>query len=126
MDDSVKGCFGIASLIALVVVLLVGGLWRTEVTYIPEAAGNFGTQVPFEEDLTARHFLGGLVQGSQPDLKPVLAKYVRPGEQLTELTVVTRHTFVNNLLTGVTLFIYSPVTVTVRGKVGRTAAPVSQ
>ena len=125
MDNATKTAAWIGMLIGLVIILLAGGVWRTELTFTP-GSNSVGTQVPFEENLTANHFLGGLVQGGQPDLNQVLAKHVGQGEQVTGLTIITRHTLVNCLLTGVTLFIYSPVTVTIRGKVGRSAAPAAQ
>jgi hypothetical protein len=119
MEDGFKGCVGLVSIALIIVVLVVGGVWRTEVVYTPPGSANLGNQVPFEEDATARHYLAGFIKGKQPDLKQILAKYVREDEQVAELSITTRHTFLDNLLMGVTLFIYSPVTVTIRGKVAR-------
>jgi|SRR5271157_3464070 len=78
-------------------------------------------ETSFEETITARHWLGGLVQGPQPNLQSELAKYVREGETVTQLTIVTRHTVTDFIVTIVTIGIYSPVTVDIRGKVGRLA-----
>jgi hypothetical protein len=41
------------------------------------------------------------------------------GEQITKLTIITKHTIVDYLLTGITLTIYSPMTVTVKGSIAR-------
>jgi hypothetical protein len=54
MEDGVKGCLALVSIALVVIVLLVGGVYRTEVTYTPGNLGNVGAEVPFEEDLTAR------------------------------------------------------------------------
>jgi hypothetical protein len=113
------GCIGVFCLIFVVLLLALGGVWRTEVTFAPAAVAGSANSVPFEETLTARHYLDGLIQGAQPDLKQALAKYVRSGEQVTELTITTKHTFTDCLVTGVTLGIYAPITVTIRGTVGQ-------
>lgn len=119
MEDLQKmvGCFWIAVLIAGVVSLVMGGNWRTELKYVPARAERNVKEVEFQETVTAKHWLAGLVQGEQPDLQALLAKRVRPNEHVTELTLVTRHTFVDGLLLAVTLGIYSPVTVDVKVKV---------
>ena len=109
----------IGILLAVVLQIVLGGLWRTEVTYTPVLTERIVGEVPFEETFTARHWLGGLIKGEQPDLKPRLSKYLRDKERVTELTVRVRHSFVDNLLTIVTLVIYTPVTVDVKGKIGR-------
>ena len=113
---AVFGCIVLILMItATVLIIVLGGLWRTEVSYsFPTTVT--GKTVPFEEDLTSHHYLFALVRGGQVNLNQVLGKYVTGGAQIKELTIMTRHTFVNSLLTGITVWIYCPVTVTVRGE----------
>ena len=112
------GCvWGVLSLVFIIWMLIVGGHFRTEVTYKPPNTANVSEAIPFEESVTARHWLFGLIQGEQADMQAVLQKHVRPNDQLVELTVDVRHKFVDALLMAVTLTIYTPVTVTFRGKV---------
>ncbi len=121
MDDQQKqgfagcGCF----LIILILVALTGGAWRTEVVYTPPVPGTVAEQVQFSEDLNARHWVAGIFQGEQPDLQQAVKKHVTEGTQLLQMTVTTKHTLVDTLLTGITLGIYCPVTVNVRGTVGK-------
>lgn len=103
----------------VVMVILLGGTWRTEVTFPLVDSVPKGAEISFEEHLTARHWVFGLVQGEQPDVKQSLAKFARSGERVTSITLQTRHTFVDILLTGLTWGIYAPVTMTVRGKIDR-------
>jgi len=109
------------SLTILIVTIAVGGMFRTEVAYPRSAlpAVEVTKAASFEEDLTARHWVLGLVKGRQADLDGRLAKYVRHGEAVTGLTIVTRHTWVDNLIAGATFGIYCPATVTVKGMVGK-------
>lgn len=104
----------IVLVVHVIITIVVGGLFRTDVTF-PHTAKLTGKAVPFEENLTARHWIGGLAKGKQPDLNTALSKYMRAGEEVSELTVTTRHTIVDNILAVVTLGIYTPVTVTVKG-----------
>ncbi|MEK6261801.1 MAG: hypothetical protein AABP62_24650 [Planctomycetota bacterium] len=125
-EEAAKGCMGcmsVVSLIATITMIVVGGNFRTEVTYVPPHVATTGSETPFEESLTAQHWLVGLVKGTQPDLKTVMAKYVRPGEEVTTLTITTRHSFLDNLISGITLFIYCPQTVTIKGAIAKTAKP---
>ncbi|UCG12126.1 MAG: hypothetical protein JSU72_16725 [Deltaproteobacteria bacterium] len=121
MDEEyyVFGCLGVVCLAIFIVVIVVGGSWRTEVTYVPSAAKVVSKQIPFEEDLKARHWAFGLIKGKQPDIQKSLSKYVRSGEEITKLTIITKHTWTDNLLAGFTLFIYCPVTVTVQGTISQ-------
>ncbi len=122
MYEDRAGCITFISvllLINLILMIVFGGNWRTEVSYSPPVTKNFSEQIPFEEDLKASHWVIGLIKGKQPDIQKSLAKYIRPGEEITELTIITRHTWLDNFLTGITVFIYCPVTVTIEGKIGR-------
>ena len=113
---AVVRCLVLVSAIAMVVLVIVlGGRWRAEATcsFQPTVTG---TTVPFEDNLTAHHFLFGLIKGGQPHLDLVLGKYLTGDAQMKELTVITRHTFTDSLVAGATAFIYCPVTVTVRGE----------
>lgn len=117
--DKAAGCMSVIGIIILIVMIIVGGTFRTEVTYIPPGVANVGEQTPFEENLEARHWFLGLIRGQQPDLQKAMAKYVRSGEQITKLTIITRHTWIDSLITGITLFIYCPQTVTVKGSIAK-------
>lgn len=126
-EDAAKaqaGCGCIGLIVALILAAVLGGYWRTDVTYTAPAAENAVNPVQFEEDLTARHFLGGLVKGEQPDLDAAVAKHVGKGKRLKNLTITTRHSIKDIGLTIVTLTIYAPVTVTVKGTVEDVIAAV--
>ena len=116
----IVGLVGIVGSIVLIVSILVGGSFRTEVTYISPHVNQTNDQIPFEENLEAKHWLLGLMQGKQPDLQKSLAKYVCPGEQITKLTIITKHSWLDQLITGITLLIYCPETVTIKGTIART------
>ena len=123
------GCTTALAMVAFVVFQIVlGGLWRTEFNWTPpapaaSAAASQGAEVPFEVKLNANHWLWGLVKGEQANTQQAVNGHVRPGDQLKELKVVFRHSFVDNILCGVTLGIYTPVTVDVRGVVVQAAPP---
>ena len=107
----------IGAIIYLIAVFALGGSSRTGVEFVaPNVASESGT-VPFEETFTARHWLGGLIKGRQPDLTAALAKHIREGEQVSRLTISTRATGGNMLAAGFTLGIYCPQTVIVCGEV---------
>lgn len=112
--------FGVIGSATLIVSIIIGGSFRTEVTFIPPTIVQTGEQIPFEENLDAKHWFLGLMQGKQPDLQEALAKYVRPGEQITKMTILTKHSWLDQLVTGLTLFIYCPETVIVKGTISRT------
>ena len=107
----------IMAIIYLIAVFVVGGSSRTGVVFVAPGVATEATAVSFEETLTARHWLAGLIQGTQPDLNAALAKHLRDGEQVRRLTVSTRTTGGNMLAAGFTLGIYCPQTVLVRGEV---------
>lgn len=113
----VAGLFGLGMLLA---VFLLNGTFRAEISYnlVPSTAE--GREVTFEETYTSRHWLYGLIRGEQPDGTQALSKFIRPGERVTALSVGVHHSALDLLLTGVTVGIYSPVTVTVRGRFVRT------
>lgn len=122
MDDdfiAVRIFLGLIGIVILIVTIIVGGSFRTEVTYIPPGITKVSEQTSFEENLVARHWLFGLKKGQQPNLQKALAKYVRPGEQITKLTIITKHTWQDGLITGFTLLIYCPQTVTIKGTIAR-------
>ena len=124
MDDNQKGCaalFVAAIWIGVLVAMLVlGGNWRTDLAYSPAGGGadRFQNVVEFTEKLNAPHWLVGLVQGKDPGVQEAIEKHLGEGKALTRLVVTTRHSFVDNVLTLVTLGIYTPTTVTIRGAVG--------
>ena len=129
MDEQKSaGCGCLIGLI-LVVVLMVttGGQWRTDVTLTPPLSGaNVTNVVDFEEELNAKHWVGGFVKGDQPDVQAAVNKHVGEGKQLTKLTVQTRHSGLDYLVTAVTVGIYCPVTVTVKGSAGQVVKPVDK
>jgi hypothetical protein len=111
-------------IIGSVILYAVGGSFRTDVKITTGATGQGGAAT-FEESFTARHWLGGLIKGEQPDLQAVVARHVGGGKQLGELDVDFRHSFGNCMVTLFTIGIYSPTTVTVRGSVVTTEGPTS-
>jgi hypothetical protein len=118
-QQNVLGCVGIVGLILLVIVAIVGGTHRTEITFVPSDVAAAGPQTEFKESLNSNHWVFGLVKGRQPDLQAALGKYLRAGDQVTKLTIVTRHTWLNFLLTGVTMGIYCPQSIVVKGTIAR-------
>jgi hypothetical protein len=119
------GC-GLLSLGFLVLAYFIGGQWRTEMTYVPPLTENVSNVQQFEETLNGRHWLAGIVQGEQPDLQQAINKHLGDGKRLTKLTIVTRHSLLDNLLMVITVLIYCPVTVTVTGSVGDVAQVQTQ
>ena len=113
------GCMGIVGLVLMIIMAIVGGVQRTEVTYTPPDVSVAGNQTDFKEILNASHWVLGLIKGRQPDLDKAIAKYLRPGEQITKLTIITRHTWINYLVAGVTAGIYCPQSVIIKGSVAR-------
>jgi len=114
----IPGCAwpGIVSIAFLTACVVSGGAWRTDIpVQLPEKAE--GATLPFEESLTARHWFWGLYQGQQANVRLALGKFLREGEEVSEMTITTRLTASDCLLTIATLGIYSPVTVTVRGRI---------
>lgn len=114
--QAIVGLFAVvvvAGAIALVVVL--GGYWRTQVTFSPVLTGKVAGGTPFKETLTARHWLGGLVKGKQPDVDMALRKHLASGGRIESITIVTRHSLVDMLVTGITILIYTPVTIDISG-----------
>jgi len=61
------------------------------------------------------------VKGKQPDVQGAMAKYIEQGKQISQIKIQTRHTFVNSLLTGITIGIYSPVKINVFIKITQSA-----
>lgn len=117
-DQQVAGCVAqvVAIVVAFLILFLVGGSFRTEVS-LRLTPGVQGETITFEEQMKARHWLGGLIKGKQPDLNEVLRKYTMGGDRISEITIDTRHSFGDCVVTVITLSIYSPVTVTVSGTV---------
>jgi hypothetical protein len=106
-------------IIAYVIIIIAGGSFRTEVSFNPAKAFADGKQIPFEKKFTSVHFLCGLIQGKQPDLQGTLNSNLKDNDRISEITITTKHTWFDLFLTGITLFIYSPETVIVKGEVSR-------
>lgn len=103
-------------ILSLILVGFLGGSFRTEVTFMPEKTAATAAGKTFEEDLPARHWLGGLIQGEQADLQEALSRHTRGGRHLAQFSIVTKHTWTDLLVTMVTMGIYCPQTVTIRGR----------
>lgn len=127
MDDNKGlascGCSLIGGVLGLVLLYFVGGVWRTEVSYVPSGAENVVNPVQFEETLNARHWALGFIKGQQPDLQQALSKHLKENKRLTQLSIDTRHSALDYLLMGVTIGVYCPITVTVRGTTGYVPPP---
>jgi hypothetical protein len=120
----VAGCVGgLIGLGMLIAMFVIGGVWRTEVTFSRGPQGPPGSTTKFEENLGAQHWLFGLIQGKQPNLEEALRERVGPGDVLTRISIMTRHTAVDYLVTAFTAGIYAPVTVTIKGEVARGGMP---
>src|SRR5438093_35066 len=105
MDEQLAatgGCMSLIGLVVFVVTIIVGGLFRTELSYTPAMPERLSEELPFDESVTARHWLFGLIKGEQPDLDGILTRHVRDQERITQFTIVTRHSVVDNLLCGMT------------------------
>ena len=129
MDNSFRqtlGCIQLLGMVALLVLAAaLGGTFRTEVKLPPSAAA-VSAERSFTETLTVRHWLGGLVQGDPLDLRELAAKHSRQGDRMTQVSIVTKHTATDLLVTLLTLGIYTPETVTIEGKLGRPEAVAAQ
>jgi hypothetical protein len=123
MDKDVRQAIGCLQIVGLILFLtaagFLGGAYRTEVTFRSQDAPQVSGDASFEEDLPVRFWLGGLIQGRQADVQQALAKHMRPGRRITEISITTKHTSTNLVVCGVTLGIYCPKTVTLRGWLGR-------
>jgi hypothetical protein len=109
-------------IVFLVCALFTGGTFRTELSYVrPGAEATVVDERPLQT-FTSRHWIWGLIQGHQPDLQSALQALVQPNQEVTRMMIVTKHSVTDALLTGVTLGIYSPQTVTVRTFVRRRQA----
>lgn len=117
-DRIVPGC--VVTLIVLiifyVIIGVIGGSVKTEVTIYPSGTYTSGGTT-FEDSATSHHFLYGLVTGEQPDTEEILDKYMESDEQLSKITVTTKFTWVNLLVTICTLGIYVPTTVDIKGEI---------
>src|SRR5262245_41236573 len=108
---------GFAGLIFLIIAFLVGGTFRTEINVSPRGVSDSVTGMEFTETLHAHHWLVGLIRGKQPAVEEEVAKYVRGGERISHLTVGMRYSGTDILVSGLTLGVYCPQTVIVRGTV---------
>jgi len=126
MDEEYGAIVGIFSLIiSIVVIILVivfGGVYRTDVTISVDdiTSDNLG-KVSFEKKYTAGHWLAGIKKGKPVDTKSAMSEYSSKDYKLSSMKVSFRHSFSNILVTIVTLGIYCPVTVVVSGDLIRTA-----
>jgi len=116
MDDSTKvvgWTWMLVSLAILIWSLVVGGQWRTDVSFSnaePSSTKGFSN---YHQTFGASHWLGGLIQGKQVDISHELAANKSGGLKVLAVKIQTKHSVPDLLLTGVTLGIYSPCTVTV-------------
>lgn len=116
-EDIARAVVLIFMIVIFIIVIIVGGAFRTEVklTFPGRLDGRDDTR--FEERFTARHWLVGLIKGKQPDVQKSLSKYVRQGEQIAQITIITKHTWDTALVTGITLGIFCPQKVVIRGTI---------
>ena len=71
--------------IVLIIMVFIGGSFRTKVTFARATTATTANLTSFEERLPARHWIGGLVQGQQPNLEEVLRRHVPPGGQIARV-----------------------------------------
>ncbi|MCB9285389.1 MAG: hypothetical protein H6563_15090 [Lewinellaceae bacterium] len=128
MEDQNSGCF--ASIFGLIIVIIIaaftGGTYRTEVTIPLNSDPKLTYEDTFKEKFTANSWIGGLVKGEQPDLKNMLSKYRKNGNEVSEITIKTRFSALNLVLNFVTGFIYCPKTIIIEGTIVRSAEAASQ
>ncbi len=120
-EEAMMGCVTqiVGFMIYLIIAGAIGGTFRTPLSYHMTAPGPAGVSAEFRETQKARHFIGGLAQGEMPRIERLVSKHVRPEDTLTDLSVRTRHTVGDTLLTIVTLGVYAPMTVDVEGRYTR-------
>jgi len=110
------GCIWVAFAVAVfIATIIVGGNFRTEVTFTSPGVSDVSNPIPFEEKLRANHWLFALIKGSQPDFQSFVDKYALEGKRITQLTIITKHNWLNYLIMGVTIGIYCPMKVIVKG-----------
>jgi hypothetical protein len=121
------GCVQLVGCVLLLVLTAVlGGTFRTEVTYLPAGEAPDTDNSAFEENVTVAHWLGGLVKGESLQLDQLIERHTRQGEHVTRIAIVTKHTATNLLVSFVTAGIYTPETITIRGSIGRTREAAAQ
>src|ERR1700730_5226582 len=99
--------YGFIGLILFIGALVAGGTFRTELSYVQPGAENVAADERPEQTFTSRHWIWGLIQGKQPDLQSSLDVFVHPDPEMTRMTIVTKHSVTDGLLTGLTLGIYT-------------------
>ena len=108
------GCLSVlVPIIFFVFLVILGGSFRTELN-ISLGVNNGSNFQPVVENVTAEHWCFGLIQGDQPDIQKIIAKNLRHGDTLSEMSIVTKHTWQDVLMCTVTLGIFCPETVSVK------------
>lgn len=129
-SSRLAGCVMALPLILLVFLLLlvVGGRQRTEVVFElgPSGMSQASTVRTIEGTFTARHWLGGWIQGRQPDPVEFFREQLEDGETILRLTVGTRRSASDLLFRTLTLRIYTPVTVDLLASVSSAGSPATK
>ena len=103
-------------IVGIIIMALVGGSFRTSITVNNTVPPN-ASLIAFKETWTARHWLGGLVKTDQRNLNDIVSKYEGKKRNIANATITTKFTAIDSLCAIFTIFIYTPNTVEVEGRI---------
>jgi hypothetical protein len=108
-----KGCINILIfwVLGLIIIAFTGGNFRTSVPVVLIDDESVKTDTVITVSSTSHQWVGGMAAGKQPNISKYIAKYKDEGYNIIKIDVCTRHTWVDNLLMLVTVFIYCPMTI---------------
>lgn len=112
-ENNAKGGFArmVVGIIFLVMAGASGGTFRTAATYTPPGMTPGKGDTVIEEAVTVRHWFLGLVPGDGLDVQSMIHRHKQSGKRVTQVSVTTKHTVADLLLTGLTFGVYAPDTV---------------
>lgn len=115
MDDESNAKAGFARMVMGIIFLVLagtsGGTFRTAATYTPPGVAPSKGDTVIEEAITVQHWFLGLVPGNGLDVQTLIDRHKQSGKRVTQVSVMTKHTVADLLLTAVTFGVYAPDTV---------------
>ena len=111
MDDQIKSLKLFGVIIGLILQACFGGVFRTNVAI--NSLRNGGEITYFKEEISAKHWLGGLLGEDPKDLSQILAKY--GNVTMADAVMTTKITWVDGLCAMFTFCIYTPNTIVIEG-----------
>ncbi|MFA5014162.1 MAG: hypothetical protein WC549_01285 [Actinomycetota bacterium] len=113
------GCISMLIFLAigLLILGLVGGSYRTNIVIDFNHDTDKVDEITFKEEIRVNHFLYGLTKGDTIELEDYLSKNSLSWEEISQLKIITKYSWLNALITMVTLGIYCPNTVLLEGTV---------